>query len=152
MTIGEYISLSRVSPRKKPRTDWPVRWRAAAEACNWRGVLKPKKDTLLMAARKNSPIWEELAKGAGGFRDAIGEGEPPFAYGSGMGWKKVESKKLKVESDDLSETTENAKDTKALDPLPKNKLKEIISSAIERIIPKSPMKMVVKYETHISHS
>ena len=39
-----------------------------------------------MIALKDSPIWEALGNGAGGFRDTLGNPYPPFAYGSGMDW------------------------------------------------------------------
>jgi len=39
-----------------------------------------------MAARKDSPIWQELGDGAGGFEDTLGNPYPPFAFGSSYNW------------------------------------------------------------------
>ena len=55
-----------------------------------------------MLAKPNSPIWKALSKGVGGFDDAIGSGEPPFAINSGLGWKKV-----KVEEKEDKESVKN---------------------------------------------
>lgn len=44
-----------------------------------------------MAALKSSPVWEALGNGAGGFRDALGNPYPPFAYGSGLDWEDVDA-------------------------------------------------------------
>ena len=41
-------------------------------------------------ALKDSPIWQALGDGAGGFRDTLLNPYPPFAYGSGMGWVAVD--------------------------------------------------------------
>lgn len=88
------ILLDRLYQRKKPRKDWPIRWAAAAAFVKNEGVVtikdKQGRTTNLLAAKKNSPIWKALSKGIGGFKDAIGSGKPPFAYGSGMGCKVVE--------------------------------------------------------------
>ena len=76
--------LIRVGRRLEPRDDWDRRWIAAGSATGWQGACK---DTWI--ALKSSPIWAALGEGAGGFRDAIGNPFPPFAFGSGMGWKRV---------------------------------------------------------------
>ena len=76
--------LIRVGTRLEPRDDWDRRWIAAGSATGWQGACK---DTWI--ALKSSPIWAALGEGAGGFRDAIGNPFPPFAFGSGMGWKRV---------------------------------------------------------------
>jgi len=73
--------LMRLEGRMQPREDWPARWRSAGDACDWQGACKTR-----YVALKDSPIWAELGDGAGGFRDALGNPYPPFAYGSGMGW------------------------------------------------------------------
>lgn len=73
--------LTRTGARKKPRGDWRRRWQAAGNACGWEGAAKS-----VLVALKTSPIWGQLAKGAGGFRDTIGTDYPPFAFGSGMAW------------------------------------------------------------------
>lgn len=78
--------LIRVEKRKEPRMDWPERWHAAAVAVGFKGVMKGPR----MIALKNSPIWEALGNGAGGFEDATGRSSPPFAFGSGMGWRELQ--------------------------------------------------------------
>lgn len=76
--------LTRTGARKKPRGDWKRRWAEAGRACGWRGALKNK-----FVALKTSPIWQKIAEGAGGFKDAIGTPYPPFAFGSGLAWVSV---------------------------------------------------------------
>lgn len=76
--------LTRFGSRREPRTDWLRRWQAAGEAVGWKGAHRR-----LLVALKSSPIWEALGRGAGGFRDTLGNPYPPFAYGSGMDWEDV---------------------------------------------------------------
>ena len=76
--------LVRGGSRMVPRTDWPRRWAAAGSATGWQGACKDA-----FVALKRSPIWAALGEGAGGFRDAIGNPFPPFAFGSGMAWERV---------------------------------------------------------------
>ena len=71
--------------RKHHRTDWPQRWKAAGERVAWRGAHRTK-----MVALKNSPIWQALGDGAGGFRDTLGNPYPPFAFGSSYAWVHVD--------------------------------------------------------------
>ena len=73
--------LARVTGRHAARKDWPERWAAAGSACGFEGALQNR-----FVALKDSPIWQALGDGAGGFRDTLGNPYPPFAYGSGMGW------------------------------------------------------------------
>ena len=101
-----YLELLRVRSVKKPRKDWPVRWYAAAAFVKYKGVFKTDKKTKgRMMAKPNSPIWKALSKGVGGFDDAIGSGEPPFAINSGLGWQKV-----KVEEKEEKKEEESVKD------------------------------------------
>ena len=84
--------LTRAEGRAAPRDDWQRRWKAAGDAVGWEGArrtsgLYPDWD---MAALKSSPVWEALGNGAGGFRDALGNPYPPFAYSSGMAWVAVD--------------------------------------------------------------
>lgn len=65
--------------------DWGVRWAAAGESVNWAGASRT-----VMVARKDSPIWQALGDGAGGFTDTLGNPYPPFAFNSGMGWEDVD--------------------------------------------------------------
>ena len=76
--------LTRFGSRRIPREDWLRRWQAAGEAVGWQGAHRR-----LLVALKSSPIWEALGRGAGGFRDTLGNPYPPFAYGSGMDWEDV---------------------------------------------------------------
>ena len=145
--MAKYFELLRVRSVRKPRKDWQLRWWAAVDAARRKGLLTIPKQEERMIAKEGSPIWKKLAEGAGGFRDAIGEGEPPFAFGSGMGWKEVKSKELRVKSDNISETTKIAENTKTLREvsLSKKQVKEIIASAIEKVIPKKPLAMTIKF-------
>ncbi len=77
--------LTRFVGKRVPRPDWAKRWAAAGDACGWDGALRGKR----MIALKSSPIWAELGNGAGGFRDALGNPYPPFAFSSGMAWNNV---------------------------------------------------------------
>lgn len=76
--------LERYGGRSRPRSDWPERWRAAGEAVGWQGAVRGE-----MIARKDSPIWQALGDGAGGFRDTLGNPYPPFAFSSGLAWTPV---------------------------------------------------------------
>ena len=76
--------LTRVSGRAMPRSDWPARWAAAGASCGFEGALQDR-----FMALKDSPIWQALGDGAGGYRDTLLNPFPPFAYGSGMGWVAV---------------------------------------------------------------
>lgn len=59
--------------------DWPKRWQAAGESVGWVGASKVE-----MIALKNSPIWQALGNGAGGYEDTLGNPWAPFAFNSGM--------------------------------------------------------------------
>ena len=76
--------LVRGGTRREPRNDWEARWLAAGNATGGQGACKDD-----FVALKSSPIWAALGAGAGGFRDAIGNPFPPFAFGSGMTWERV---------------------------------------------------------------
>ena len=76
--------LVRGGSRRVPRDDWERRWLAAGSATGWQGACRDD-----LVALKDSPIWAALGQGAGGFRDAIGNPFPPFAFGSGMTWQRV---------------------------------------------------------------
>lgn len=89
--------LTRMGTRAVPRDDWPARWHAAGERVGWQGAHRSQ-----MVALKASPIWQALGDGAGGFRDAIGNPYPPFAFGSGLDWMDVsrdEALRLGLEPD-----------------------------------------------------
>lgn len=80
--------LRRAEERSAPRKDWAARWAAAGAATGWAGARDNAADGR-MVALKGSPVWAALGAGAGGFRDALGNPYPPFAYGSGMDWRDV---------------------------------------------------------------
>lgn len=85
-------SLERVYGRQVPRADWSSRWQAAGDAVAWEGAAKGASGVfggVRMVALKDSPIWQALADGAGGYQDVLGTAMPPFAYGSGMAWVPV---------------------------------------------------------------
>ena len=77
--------LVRYEGRRMPR-DWAARWKAAGNAVGWIGVAR---DATEMVALKDSPIWQALGNGAGGYRDTLGNPYPPFAFSSGMDWSGV---------------------------------------------------------------
>lgn len=62
----------RVESRRVPRTDWPMRWRAAG------GKIRGGR----MVALKSDPVWTNLSR--------FGRPYPPFDYGSGMGVEDVD--------------------------------------------------------------
>ena len=76
--------LTRTGARKKPRGDWRERWAKAGASVAWKGASKKE-----MVALKDSPIWEALGKGVGGYDDTVGSPFPPFAFGSGLAWVNV---------------------------------------------------------------
>lgn len=73
--------LARVSERVRKRSDWHLRWAAAGSSCGFEGALQDR-----FIALKDSPIWQALGDGAGGYRDTLMNPFPPFALNSGMGW------------------------------------------------------------------
>lgn len=80
------VSLERVYKRKKPRSDWPQRWKSAGDAVGWLGVVILPNEEESMIAETVSPVWMALSNGEGGFKDATKKGEPPFAFNSGLAW------------------------------------------------------------------
>ena len=83
-------SYERIYGRAVPR-DWAARWDAAGFEIGWVGAARampsPTASEFRMIALKDSPIWQALGDGAGGFADTLGNPYPPFAFGSGMGWR-----------------------------------------------------------------
>lgn len=80
--------FERLEQRHEPRTDWKKRWIAAGDSVGWKGAIKPGFLADFVAL-KDSPIWQALGNGVGGFKDTLGNPYPPFAYSSGMGWSDV---------------------------------------------------------------
>lgn len=77
--------LVRVGKRDDPR-DWQARWAAAFNECGGKGCAPSGE----MVARKDSPVWDKIGDGAGGYRDTLGNPYPPFAFNSGMDWEDVD--------------------------------------------------------------
>lgn len=63
---------------------WDLRWEEAGAAVAWEGAI-----SFPWIALKDSPIWQALGDGEGGYIDTLGNPFPPFAFGSGMGWRAV---------------------------------------------------------------
>ena len=99
--------LVSVGARRVPRADWHERWRSAGDACGWAGAIEER-----MVARKDSPIWQALGDGAGGFGDTLGNPYPPFAFGSSYNWMPVDSS----EAEALGITGAPARPKATLDP------------------------------------
>jgi hypothetical protein len=70
--------LVRTEARTAPR-DWEARW-----------AISGGKPGTRMMALKGDPVWGELGS-YDNFQDALGVDHPPFAFGSGMGWREVEA-------------------------------------------------------------
>lgn len=64
--------FARVESRRVPRTDWPMRWRAAG------GKIRGGR----MVALKSDPVWTNLSR--------FERPYPPFDYGSGMGVEDID--------------------------------------------------------------
>ena len=75
------MKLLRIRQRKQGRA-WDARWKAAGDSVGWKGATP---DFGTRTALKDSPIWQALGEGAGGYRDGLGNPYPPFAWGSGVG-------------------------------------------------------------------
>lgn len=83
--------LVRLYPRETPRgtpeshsVGWQRRWSDAGEACGWVGASKAE-----MVALKDSPLWQALGDGEGGYVDTLLNPFPPFAFRSGMAWRAI---------------------------------------------------------------
>lgn len=63
---------------------WHARWEAAGDSVGWEGALRSP-----WIATKDSPIWQALGDGAGGYRDTLGHNYEPYAFQSGMGRRAV---------------------------------------------------------------
>lgn len=77
----------RVIERGSPESHspgWEERWEAAGDLADWEGAVRQP-----MIARKDSPIWQNLGAGAGGYQDTLDNPYPPFAFNSGMAWRAV---------------------------------------------------------------
>lgn len=84
--------------------DWAERWIKAGEAVNWEGA-----SDYPTVALKDSPIWQALGDGEGGYNDTLGTDFPPFAFNSGMVWREVDRKtciELELIDEDYDPETE----------------------------------------------
>lgn len=78
---------SRVTPRGTPDTHtvgWLKRFEDAAASVGWEGVSKEAFAEGRMVARKDSPVWQALGDGVGGYEDTLGHNYGPFAFNSGF--------------------------------------------------------------------
>lgn len=75
--------LYRLEDRKTER-NWTGRWRIAAQLVGDVDAARVLDAEGRMIARKDSPIWQALGDGEGGYDDTLGNPYPPFAFGSGM--------------------------------------------------------------------
>lgn len=76
----------------KPDDAWNTsngRWQAAAKSVGDEEALKIFTTSGRMVARKDSPIWQALGNGAGGYTDTLGNDYEPYAFNSGMGREEV---------------------------------------------------------------
>jgi len=74
---------------KKQQRDWAARWRIAAQVTGDVDAARVLDQTGRMVARKDSPIWQALGDGEGGYTDTLGNPYPPFAFNSGMWTRNV---------------------------------------------------------------
>lgn len=84
----ELIRLyTRTTPRgsaESKSVGWETRWHDAGGSVNWEGAVQEP-----LIALKDSPIWQALGDGAGGYTDTLLNPFYPFAFRSGKGWKAV---------------------------------------------------------------
>ncbi len=89
--------LKRVYHREVPRgtpeshsVGWQRRWFDAGQSVDWQGAART-----VFVALKDSPIWQALGDGVGGYEDTLGNPYPPFAFRSGMDWRTVRRERCK---------------------------------------------------------
>ena len=88
-----------------PEDAWDTangRWQAAAEESGDENAGDIFEQTGRMVARKDSPIWESLGNGAGGYDDTLGNDYEPFAFNSGMGRVELSAKEFEELGGDAS--------------------------------------------------
>lgn len=76
-----FWELVRINERTKKR-NWPKRWVEASGS-----LTKDQR----MIAHKLDPVWEQIGSSEI-FDDALDVSHPPFAFGSGMGWKQIDQR------------------------------------------------------------
>jgi hypothetical protein len=67
--------------------DWFSRWTAAGGS-----ITQDGPDRARMIATKDSPVWQALGDGVGGYDDTLNNPFPPFAFQSGFGVREVHRK------------------------------------------------------------
>ena len=75
--------LVRIESRRVER-NWKTRWMIAAQTSGDVDAARVAELNGRMIARKDSPIWQALGDGAGGYEDSLGNPFAPFAFNSGM--------------------------------------------------------------------
>jgi hypothetical protein len=70
------------------------RWQAALDETGDEDAQKIFDDTGRMIARKDSPMWQALGDGAGGYDDTLGNDYEPYAFNSGMGRVEISAKEF----------------------------------------------------------
>ncbi len=75
-----------------PENSWASRWQAAVEDSGDTDAGDIFAASGRMVARKDSPIWDSLGEGAGGYDDTLGNAYEPFAFNSGMGRVELSAK------------------------------------------------------------
>jgi hypothetical protein len=97
--------LTRLYVREIPRgsaesksTGWEQRWEDAGNEVGWVGASRSSQPSTItnqpaFIALKDSPIWQALGDGAGGYTDTLNNAFPPFAFRSGYAWRAVDRAK-----------------------------------------------------------
>ena len=124
----------RVESRRVPRTDWPVRWRAAG------GKIRGGR----MVALKSAPVWTNLSR--------FGRPYPPFDYGSGMGVEDIDREEA-VElgllpddepADEIPDFDIALEAEVSLDRIPEDMVEEIVRKTPNARIEDGKLKMRAK--------
>lgn len=121
----------RVEIRRVPRTDWPVRWRAAG------GKIRGGR----MVALKSDPVWTNLSR--------FGRPYPPFDYGSGMGVEDIDREEAEElgllpddePADEIPEFDIALEAEASLDRIPEDMVEEIVREAPNARIEDGKLKM-----------
>lgn len=121
----------RVESRRVPRTDWPMRWRAAG------GKIRGGR----MVALKSDPVWTNLSR--------FGRPYPPFDYGSGMGVEDIDREEA-VElgllpddepADEIPEFDIALEAEVSLDRIPEDMVEEIVRETPNARVENGKLKM-----------
>ena len=80
-----------------PEDAWDTdngRWVAALNETGDTDAAQIFEATGRMIARKDSPMWQALGEGAGGYDDTLGNDYEPYAFNSGMGRVEISAKEF----------------------------------------------------------